>query len=157
LKERPSVRGRTIVALVVLLVAGFVETKIRIDHLEGKVDRKGVIDHLLPFLTVPRDVTDEKVIAEKLGMLQREGTKTVLIKSIKPGAELLWDSFYLFHGKFRFPVTKYTVDEIRARPPQPPLVGACVLRDLPVIQETYPNVEVELTRARFVCWQVLKE
>jgi 4-amino-4-deoxy-L-arabinose transferase-like glycosyltransferase len=157
LKQASPVRGGAIIALVVLLLSGFVETKIRIDHLEGKVDRDDRINVLLPFLTVPKDVTDERLIAEKLGTLQREETKTVLVKAIKPGADLLWDSFYLFHGKFRFPVAKYTVEQIRADPPQPPLVGACVLRDLPVIQEIYPNLQVELTRAQFVCWQVLRQ
>jgi hypothetical protein len=66
----------------------------------------------------------------------------------------MWDSFYLFHGNFRFPVTKLTTDEIRATPPKPPLIGAAVARDFPVVQQLYPNVQVELTRAQFVCWRV---
>jgi hypothetical protein len=71
-----------------------------------------------------------------------------------PGGDLLLDSFYLFHGNFRFPVAKYTVDEIRSNPPKPPLIGACVTRDFPVVQKMYSNVRVQLTRAQFVCWRV---
>jgi hypothetical protein len=98
-------------------------------------------------------VADEKLIAEKLGTLQRDGTKIVLVKAKQPGADLLWDSFYLFHGKLRTPVAKYTADEIRSNPPQPPLIGVCVARDLPVIRQLYPNLQVELVRSQFTCWQ----
>jgi hypothetical protein len=157
LERGPAVRHRTVSALAVLLFAGFAEAKIQINHLEGKVDANDKINALLPFLTVPKDVTDEKLIAQKLGTLQREEKKTILVKAIKPGADLLWDSFYLFHGNFRFPVAKYTVDEIRANPPQPPLVGACVSRDLPVVKGLYPNVQVELVRGQFTCWQVFAQ
>ncbi|HST30516.1 MAG TPA: hypothetical protein VLK27_06715 [Chthoniobacterales bacterium] len=143
-----------IAVLVVLLVAGLIETIIEINHLEGKDDRNDPINGLIPALTVPKDVTDEKLIAEKLGTLQRDGIKIVLVKKIKPGADLLWDSFYLFHGRLRSPVTKYTVDQIRANPPSPPLIGACVSRDLPVLQQLYPNLQVELASAQFVCWEV---
>lgn len=142
------------ILLTILLVAGFVEAKIAINHLEGKDDREDPINSLIPALIVPKDVTDEKAIAEKLGALQRDGTKIVLVKSIKPGADLLWDSFYLFHGKLRSPVTKYTPDEIRENPPQPPLIGVCVSRDLPLLQQLYPNLQVALTRSKFICWQV---
>ena len=154
LERRRRVRALTIAALAVVVVAGVIETKIEIDHLEGKDDRNDRINALIPALTVPKDVTDEKLIAEKLGTLQSDGTKIVLVKAIKPGADLLWDSFYLFHGHLRSPVTKYTVDEIRANPPQPPLIGACVERDLPVLQQLYPNLRAEFVRAQFVCWEV---
>ena len=135
LEQGGKIRRRTVVALVVLLLAGFVHAKIHIDRRQ-------------------KDVANEKRIAEELGALQQAGTQTVLIKAIKPGGDLLWDSFYLFHGNFRFPVAKYTVDEIRSNPPKPPLIGACVARDFPVVQEMYPNVRVQLTRAQFVCWRV---
>ena len=147
-------RGLAMIALTVLLVAGVIETKIAIDHLEGKDDRDDPINKFIPALIVPKDVSDEKLIAEKLGSLQREGTGIVLVKALKPGADLLWDSFYLFHGKLRSPVTKYTVDEIRAKPPPPPIIGVSVVRDLPVLQQLYPNLQVSLTRAQFVCWEV---
>ena len=135
LKQPAPVRTRAIAALLILLTAGFVHAKIHIGHLR-------------------RDVVDEKLIAEKLGELQRPETKTVLIKAIKPGNDLLWDSFYLFHGNFRFPVAKLTVDEIRRNPPKPPLIGACVERDFPIVKELYPTAHVQLTRAQFICWQV---
>ena len=147
-------RVLTIAALGAVLIVGFIQTKIEIDHLEGKDDRNDKINVLIPALTLPKDVTDEKAIAERLGTLQREGSKIVLVKAKKPGADLLWDSFYLFHGDLRSPVTKYTVDEIRADPPRPPLIGACVARDLPVLQQLYPNLQTQLARAQFVCWEV---
>jgi 4-amino-4-deoxy-L-arabinose transferase-like glycosyltransferase len=135
LKQPPPVRNRAIAALVILLIAGFVHGQIRIN-----VWRK--------------DVADEKMIAEKLGALQTAGVETVLIKAIVPGHDLMWDSFYLFHGNFRFPVVKLTTDEIRTTPPKPPLIGAAVAQDFPVVQQLYPNVQVELTRAQFICWRV---
>lgn len=135
LKQPPPIRKWAIAALAVLLSAGLLQAKIQID-----VRRK--------------NVADEKVIAEKLGALQQQGTKIVLIKAIKPGNDLMWDSFYFFHGNFRFPVAKYTVDEIRAAPPKPPLIGVCIARDFPVVKELYPDVKVQLARAQFICWQV---
>ena len=147
-------RVMTTAVLAILLIGGFVQTKIEINHLEGKDDRNDWINTLIPALVVPKDVADEKIVAEKLGTLQREGAKIILVKAKQPGADLLWDSFYLFHGNLRSSVTKYTADEIRANPPRPPLIGACVSRDLPVLQELYPNLQVDLTRAQFVCWQV---
>jgi 4-amino-4-deoxy-L-arabinose transferase-like glycosyltransferase len=154
--QRPQpVRGLAIASVTVLFFWGLIQTKIEIDHLEGKDDRGDIVNSLIPALIVPRDVSDEKLIAEKVGMLQRAGTRIVLVKSKKPGADLLWDSFYLFHGNLRSPVTKYTVDEIRSNPPQPPLIGVCVARDLSVLQQLYPNLRTELVRAQFVCWEVV--
>ena len=138
LEQGSVVRRRTIIALVVLISAGLVQAKLQI-------------------VLRQKDVANEKVIAEKLGALQQPGTKTVLIKAIHTGGDLMWDSFYLFHGNFRFPVTKYTVDEIRSDPPKPPVIGACVARDFSVVREVYPTVHVQLTRAQFICWQVDSE
>ena len=138
LEQGSVVRRRTVIALVVLVSAGFVQAKLQI-------------------VLRQKDVANEKVIAEKLGALQQPGTKTVLIKAIHTGGDLMWDSFYLFHGNFRFPVTKYTVDEIRSDPPKPPVIGACVARDFSVVREVYPTVHVQLTRAQFICWQVDSE
>jgi 4-amino-4-deoxy-L-arabinose transferase-like glycosyltransferase len=138
LKQRSPIRTVAIAALVVLLTAGFVHAKIHIDHRR-------------------RDVADEKMIAEKLGQLQQAGTTTVLISAINPGNDLMWDSFYLFHGNFRFPVERYALDEIRRDPPKPPVIGACIARDFPVVKELYPNVQVRLARAQFICWQVSAE
>lgn len=138
LKQSPPARIRAIAALVVLLTAGFVHAKIDIDGRR-------------------KNVANEKVIAEKLGELQQPGTRTVLVEAINPGGDLMWDSFYLFHGNFRFPLERYTVDRIRRNPPQPPLIGVCVARDFPLIKELYPNVQVKLSRAQFICWQVPAE
>jgi hypothetical protein len=135
LKQRSPIRTRAIAALMVLLTAGLVHAKI---HIDGR----------------RKNVADEKVIAEKLGELQQSGTKTVLVEAINLGGDLMWDSFYLFHGNFRFPLERHTVDEIRRDPPKPPVIGACVAREFPVIKELYPNVQVQLTRAQFICWQV---
>jgi hypothetical protein len=117
----------------------------------------GFIHSELKIILRQKDVADEKVVAEKLGTLQQLGTGTVLIKAIRTGKDLMWDSFYLFHGNFRFPVAQYTVEEIRSQPPPPPLIGACVARDFPVVREVYPNVQVELVRAQFMCWRVPAE
>src|ERR1700736_77836 len=135
LKQSPPVRIRAIAVLVVLLTAGFVHATIHID-------------------SRPKNVAAEKGIAEKLGELQQPGAKTVLVETINLGGDLMWDSFYLFHGNFRFPLERYTLDQVRRDPPKPPVVGACIVRDFPVVKELYPNVQVELARAQFVCWKV---
>src|SRR5262249_47369758 len=135
LKNRPPVRIWAAVSLFVLLTASLVHSKVIIDSRR-------------------RDVANEKLIAEKLGELQQTGSQTVLIKAINPGNDLLWDSFYLFHGNLRSRIDKLTLDQIQRDPPKVPVVGACVARDFPVVQALYPNVEVELTRAQFICWRV---
>jgi len=136
LEQGSTIRKRAVVVLAVILFAGFVHSELQI-------------------ILRQKDLAEEKLIAERLGELQQAGTKTVLIKAINAGNDLMWDSFYLFHGNFRYPVARYTVDEIRSNPPNPPVIGACVARDFPVINGAYPNVEVELTRAQFICWQVV--
>jgi tryptophan-rich sensory protein len=135
LEQRKVIRLRTAIVLTVVLLAGFVHSTITIDRRR-------------------KDAADQKLIAEKLGTLQLAGAKTLLIRSEKPGEDLMWDSFYLFHGNFRYPVVKLTPDEIRADPPKPPLIGVAVARDFLIVQELYPNVQVELTRAQFICWRV---
>ena len=129
------IRLCTAVVLILVLSAGFVHSAITIERRR-------------------KDVADEKLIAEKLGELQQAGMRTVLIRAETPGGDLLWDSFYLFHGNLRFPVEADTSERIRRHPPRPPLVGVCVARDFPVIRELYPNVQVELSRAQFICWRV---
>jgi hypothetical protein len=156
LLEQPGkIRGCTVVALVVLLLAGFVHAKIRIwSNVSSSRISLGFVPPKIQIDRRQKQVANEEQIAEELGALQQAGTQTVLIKAIKPGGDLLWDSFYLFHGNFRFPVAKYTTDEIRTNPPKPPVIGACVARDFPVVQKIYPSVRVQLTRAQFVCWRV---
>ena len=135
LEQGPVIRFRATVLLIIVLSADFVHSAITIERRQ-------------------KNVPDEKLIAEKLGALQQPQTKAILIKAEKSGGDLLWDSFYLFHGNCRFPVKSYTVDEMRSHPPEPPLIGACVARDFPVIRDLYPSVQVELVRAQFICWQV---
>ena len=135
LKQGPSIHRRAVAVLLILLIAGFVQTELQI---QGR----------------KKNVADEKIVAEKIGELQTPETTTVLIKAIQPGSDLTWDSFYLFHGNLRFPLTRLTVDEIRHNPPTPPIVGVCVARDFPVVKAVYPNVKVALTSAQFICWQV---
>jgi 4-amino-4-deoxy-L-arabinose transferase-like glycosyltransferase len=135
LERRPIVRLWTAVVLIAVLSEGFVQSAITIERRR-------------------KDAAEEKQIAEKLGELQQAGMKSVLVKAEMPGKDLLWDSFYLFHGNLRFPVQARTVEQIRRNPPKPPLVGVCVARDFPAIREVYPRVQVELSRAQFTCWRV---
>ena len=136
LRNQGVVRVATIVILAILLLAGFVQTKLRIDSRRQT------------------NFADEKRVAEQLGTLQRPGLRTVLIKAAKVGTDLHFASFYLFHGNLRFPVEKYTVDEIRQSPPSPPIIGVCVVRDFPLVQAVYPSAKVEFTRAQFILWRV---
>ena len=122
-------------SLTLVLLAGFVQTKLQIDFRR-------------------KDFADEKVVAEELGTRQRQGVRTVLIKAVNVGSDLHFSSFYLFQGNLRFPVTKYTVNEIQQSPPAPPLIGVCVARDLPKVQAVYPGLQIQFTRAHFILWRV---
>jgi 4-amino-4-deoxy-L-arabinose transferase-like glycosyltransferase len=135
LRQNRLVRTWAVLGLLVLLTASLVHSNIIINSRR-------------------RDVADEKLVAEKLGELQQTGTQAVLIKATNSGSDLLWDSFYLFHGNLRSRIDKFTVDQIRRDPPKAPIVGVCVARDFPMVQALYPRVEVELARAQFVCWRV---
>jgi 4-amino-4-deoxy-L-arabinose transferase-like glycosyltransferase len=132
---RPA-RVATIGILTILLLAGFVQTKLQIDFRRQK------------------DFTDEKRVAEELGTLQRPNLRTVLVKAVNVGSDLHFASFYLFHGNLRFPVEKYTVEEIRQFPPSPPMIGVCVTRDFPAVQTAYPSAKVQFARAQFIVWSV---
>jgi 4-amino-4-deoxy-L-arabinose transferase-like glycosyltransferase len=135
LEKGSGLRFPVIVLLIVVLLADFLHSAITIERRQ-------------------KDAPDEKLIAEKLGTLQHAGTKTLLIKAEQPGGDLLWDSFYLFHGNFQFPVEAYTIEQLRKDRPNPPLIGACVARDFPVVREVYPSAQAELVRAQFICWRV---
>jgi len=134
LRYRGSIRIVATVVLAVLLLAGVVQTELQI------------------YFRRQKDLGDEQVVAEKLGALQQPGLRTILVKAIKVGTDLHFASFYLFHGNMRYPVEKYTVDELRQSPPKPPLIGACVARDLPVVQNVYPDVKIQFTRGQFIVW-----
>jgi 4-amino-4-deoxy-L-arabinose transferase-like glycosyltransferase len=143
LERRPPIRTRAVIFLILVLITGVTQAEIQMQHRR-------------------KNVADEKRVAEKLGALQREDTQIrpccpaqlVLIRATEGGGDLLFDSFYLFHGNLQSSVTKYTVDEIRRVPPEPPLIGVCVERDFPVVREMYPNVEIQFSQAQFVLWRV---
>jgi len=67
---------------------------------------------------------------------------------------LFYDSFYLFHGNLQYPVAQCTLEEIQRFRPDPPLLGVCVVRDFPVIQQLYPGVLGQFRRAQFIIWRV---
>jgi 4-amino-4-deoxy-L-arabinose transferase-like glycosyltransferase len=136
LRYRTLVRIATATILAILLLGGFIQTKLQIDFRRQK------------------DFTDEKRVAEELGTLQRPNLRTVLVKAVNVGSDLHFASFYLFHGNLRFPVEKYTVEEIRQLPPSPPMIGVCVARDFPAVQTAYPSAKVQFTRAQFIVWSV---
>ena len=136
LRYRGLTRMVTAAILALLLLAGFVQTKLQIDFRRQ------------------RDFTDEKRVAEELGTLQRPNFRTVLVKAVNVGSDLHFASFYLFHGNLRFPVEKYTVAEIRQSPPSPPMIGVCVARDFSTIQNVYPSAKVQFTRSQFIVWTV---
>jgi hypothetical protein len=121
--------------LGLLLLAGFIQTKLQIDY--GR-----------------KNFAEEKRVAEELGAMQRKGVRIVLIKAEEVGSDLHFGSFYLFHGELRSPIAKYTVDEIRRFRPPPPLIGVCVTRDFPVVRALYHNVQIQFTRAQFILWRV---
>jgi len=153
LEQRSPVRVAAAVLLAVILMAGLTQTEIQI-YLRQRNASLQIAHGKIKLRSAEKNVADEKRVAEELGALQREGTKMVLIKAVQSGGDLLYDSFYLFHGNLRFPVAKLTVDELRGAPPPPPVLGACVERDFLVVQEVYPNVQTKFTRAQFNLWRV---
>jgi hypothetical protein len=134
LERKGSVRALAAGLAAVLLLEGFIHTKLNIQY-----NRK--------------DVAIEKRVAEELGALQEKGTRTVLINARDQGASLLYNSFYLFHGNLRFPVTKFTVDQIRHSPPPPPVLGVCIDRDFTAVHEVYSNPRVQFTLEQFIIWR----
>jgi hypothetical protein len=136
LRYRGLVRIAAIAIMAILLLHGFVQSKLRIDSRRQN------------------NFADEKRVAEELGTLQRPGLRTVLVKAAKVGSDLHFVSFYLFHGNLRFPLEGYTVDEIRDSPPSPPIIGVCVRRDFPAVQAAFPNAKMQSTRAQFIIWSV---
>lgn len=133
-ERKGSVRTLAAGLTAVLLLEGFVQTK-------------------LDILYNRKDVALEKRVAEELGALQEEGARTVLINVRDQGSSLLYNSFYLFHGNLRFPVTKFTVDEIRRSPPPPPVLGVCIGRDFTAVHEVYSNPRVQFTLGQFIIWR----
>lgn len=135
LEQKGVVRKQAAILLSLLAVAGLVQAKIEVDYRR-------------------KNVENEKQVAEELGALQESSMKTVLLNAQNEGTALLYDSFYLFHGNLRFPLTKYTSEQIRHSPPTPPVLGVCVADDFPVVQEVYADPKIQFTLARFIVWRI---
>ena len=125
-------KGRPL-ALILLLFfvsSGFVYGRMRINHRM-------------------QNEFDEQQLAQKLGSLQNEATTTLLIQS----SNLLFDRFYLFYGRLRFPLQKQTLEQLRQTPIPPPVIGICSLEDFFALQKIYPQVRIELTSDKSICWR----
>jgi hypothetical protein len=155
-ERRSSIRVPIAVLLALILMIGFAQTQIQI-YLRQRNGSIQLVNGKPAVRAREQNVADEKRVAEKLGELQRLDTKTVLVKAVKDGSDLLYDSFYLFHGNLRFPVTNSTLEQLRQAPSPPPLVGVCVVRDFPVVQEVYPKVQTQFGLAQFIVWRVDSE
>jgi len=153
LEQRSAVRTAAAVLLALILIAGLTQAKVQFYLRQTNASGKMVHGKLK--LRVPeKNIADGKRVAEELGLLQRTGTKIVLIKPAQTEGDLRYDSFFLFHGNLRFPVAKLTLDEVRAAPWQPPLLGGCVNRDFQAVQEIYGNIQRQFASAQFVLWRV---
>jgi len=157
LLERPSsIRVPIAVLLALILMIGFAQTQIQI-YLRQRNGSIQIVNEKPAVRAREQNVADEKRVAEKLGELQRPDAKIVLLEAVKDGSDLLYDSFYLFHGNLRFPVTNSTLEQLRQAPSPPPVVGVCVVRDFPVVQEVYPKVQTQFSLAQFIVWRVDSE
>lgn len=152
LAQQSAVRIGAAVLLALTLLAGLIQAEIQIYSRQRNASVR-IEDGKINVRVREKNVADEERVAEKLGALQQAGTRMVLVKAIKGGNDLLYDSFYLFHGNLRFPVIKLTTDELRGTPPLPPVLGVCVARDFPVVQKAYPNVQVQFDRDQFILWR----
>lgn len=128
--RKGKVRAGALIFLVLLVSSGFVQGKMRINHLL-------------------RDKFDQQRVAQRLGVWQSEGMPMLLIES----SDLLPDSFYLFYGNLRFPLQKRALEQLREAPIKPPVVGICTTSDFPVLQEIYPQARVELASGELICWR----
>jgi 4-amino-4-deoxy-L-arabinose transferase-like glycosyltransferase len=153
LEQRSWVRVAAAVGTALILIASLTQAATEI-HLRQRNTSVQIVNGKIQLRDEHTSVVNEKRVAEELGSLQKPSTKMVLVKAIKTGNDLLYDSFYLFHGNLRFPVAKLTVEELRATPPSAPVLGVCVARDFSVVQETYPNVQTLFARAQFILWRV---
>ena len=153
LERRSALRVGAAVLLALMLLASLTQAGIQM-YLRPRNASLQMEEGKIKLRTREKDIADEKRVAEELGALQQPDSKMVLVKAIKGGSDLLYDSFYLFHGNLRFPVTNLTVDELRGAPPPPPVIGVSVARDFPVVQQVYPKVQTQFSRAQFMLWRV---
>ena len=98
-----------------------------------------------------QDHSQQKLIAEKLGMLQQgDGAQIVILE---PDNGVLPEQFYLFYGNLRSPVERWSVAKMREAHPSHPAIGVCNIRDLDAVRENYRDVTIEMTQGQFVCWR----
>jgi 4-amino-4-deoxy-L-arabinose transferase-like glycosyltransferase len=141
-----------VVALLLISISGLEITRRILNNLRGQ----GVILVVSPSL-VPRaimnqrlkDASDQKLLAEELGVLQKEGTRIVILGAYK---NVLSPHFYLFYGNLRLPVVSCLVDELPGVPTTGLTMGVCATRDFSVIQQKYAPVRVQSVHGDFVCW-----
>jgi 4-amino-4-deoxy-L-arabinose transferase-like glycosyltransferase len=130
----PSRRIRLVaMGAVVLLAVDVVEVKIKIDSRR-------------------KDAANERFIAEQLGTLQQLGMKAKMVGPIGPDG-LLWESFYLFYGDLRSPISVSSIDEVRSNPTHGPVAAVSLSRDLPAIRKQVPNLSVVAERGDFTLWR----
>jgi hypothetical protein len=98
-----------------------------------------------------QDHSQQKLIAEKLGTLQKgEATQIVILE---PDKGVLPEQFYLFYGNLRAPVETWSVPKMREAHPSRPAIGICNIRDLGAVRENYRDVTIEMTQGQFICWR----
>ena len=98
-----------------------------------------------------RDYSDQVRIAQQLSAKQTGDRQSVIVEADNG---MLAEEFYLFYGNLHFHLANFTVDQMRENPPSPPLIGICNARDLPIVQERFPNLSIQLAIGTFNCWEV---
>jgi hypothetical protein len=97
------------------------------------------------------DLSGEVRIAQDLGARQSSSKRLVIVEG---NNGIQREEFYLFYGNLRFPLVNLTIDQMRRSPPPPPLIGVCNVRDLGVLQEKFPDLEIQSAIGPVICWQV---
>jgi 4-amino-4-deoxy-L-arabinose transferase-like glycosyltransferase len=131
-QERGLARMTTIIAAVLLFVAGFVQAKLEINHRR-------------------KDPADQIEIAQRIGSMEKPDVHTLIVRF--SGGSVLYDSFYLFYGDLHFPVTKLSPDQLSLASPPRPAIGVCAAANLPLVRQKYGDVDVALQRDDFICWR----
>jgi 4-amino-4-deoxy-L-arabinose transferase-like glycosyltransferase len=122
LEQGSPVRIVAAVLLALMLIAGLTQTEIQF-YLRQRNAAAKMVNGKIKVRVAEKNIPDGKRVAEELGVLQRKGTKIVLIKALHPGGDLSYEWFFLFYGNLRFPVVRLTVDELRGASPAPPVLG----------------------------------
>lgn len=98
-----------------------------------------------------RDYSDQVRIAEELSARQSADRRSVVVEADN---NMLAEEFYLFYGNLNYHLANFTIDQLRQNPPSAPLVGICNARDLPIVQEQFPNLHIRLAVGALNCWEV---